>query len=39
MDRSRFVLAVKLIDQANAGDPVWESWQDQPWPRTYTLRS
>ena len=35
METGRFVLAVSLIDQANASDPVWETWQDQAWPRTY----
>ncbi len=35
MNRSRFRRAVVLIDQANAADPQWESWQGQKYPRTY----
>ncbi len=35
MNKARFIHMVELIDQANAEDPVWETWQDQAWPRTY----
>jgi len=35
METARFMKAVMLIDQGNAGDPVWETWQDRCWPRTY----
>lgn len=35
MDTSRFLHAVRLIDQANAQDPEWETWQGEGYPRTY----
>ncbi len=35
MNRERFRRAVALIDQANAGDPEWEVWQERPYPCTY----
>ena len=35
MDKERFLKAVALIDQANASDPEWETWQGRPYPRTY----
>ncbi len=35
MNRERFLRAVVLIDQANAGDPEWEVWGGRPYPRTY----
>ncbi|MFN3918943.1 MAG: DUF4202 domain-containing protein [Methylohalobius sp.] len=35
MDTSRFLHAVRLIDQANAQDPEWETWQGRAYPKTY----
>lgn len=35
MDKLRFLHAVHLIDQANAQDPEWESWQGRAYPKTY----
>lgn len=35
MDTSRFLHAVRLIDQANAQDPEWEFWQGRAYPKTY----
>lgn len=35
MDKLRFLKAVALIDQANAQDPNWESWQGKTYPKTY----
>lgn len=35
MDTKRFLLAVRLIDQANAQDPEWEFWKGEAYPKTY----
>lgn len=35
MNKNRFLRALALIDAANASDPNWETWQDQPFPKTY----